>query len=701
MPSPLRLWVRAAAFLLSTLAVSRAPAAEAGKLLPGDADVILTLNLRQILDDHKNTELVQRYLEPWRLALKADEAVLKKFYRDRDLLKTEGITEKDFLHRTGAFRSVNDNLGIDLLTDVRRITCAFKVGELRSLMVLVEGNFKPVRFPTAIKQLAVKHFGSFKRNKVGEVEIWQVPEDGSGVFIALLDDKTLAITGSRGGIDDLLARSMGNKAGLSAGLQTLLAGCEKEHVGLVVNKVDAVADEAARFLEVNVVKGLDANDLAGTLALTQAAGLVRKYGADFSAVSLGLSLGTEDVRLQFGAEAKKAERAAELGKQAQIGNLAAGLALKTVDNALAKQLADVLLRVRVAVKDTTIVVRVTVPHEFVKTVVNSSWLDPAMLGNPLVDRAVRRVMSVRLWGPANPPPPGALEVETVRDVAYWDDPKADPIRNGLDLYVPRGKKGYPVVVFVHGGAWTIGDNRCCGLYGSVGDFLASQGIGAVLPNYRLSPRVKHPEHARDVARAVAWTRGHIARHGGDPARIHLAGHSAGAHIVSLLATDESYLREVGMKSTDIGGVIAMSGAYHIRHGAVFGTLGGPGSLALRADQFYPVRGDSVPLPDVPLPGLPLQWNVYGPIFGDDPKERDNASPVNHVRRGLPPFLILEAEHDLPTITGMGEEFHRALVREGCNSRLIQVEKRNHNSIIFSAIKPDDPVGGAIVEFVKK
>src|SRR5207249_1271476 len=109
-----------------------------------------------------------------------------------------------------------------------------------------------------------------------------------------------------------------------------------------------------------------------------------------------------------------------------------------------------------------------------------------------------------------------------RDVAYRDDAQASAVRHRLDLYLPRGKKDFPVVVLAHGGAWMVGDNRCCGLYNSVAEFLAGRGIGAVLPNYRLSPGVKHPEHVRDVARAVAWTKKNIGKYGGDPGRLYLA-----------------------------------------------------------------------------------------------------------------------------------------------------------------------------------
>src|SRR5262249_15252477 len=144
----------------------------------------------------------------------------------------------------------------------------------------------------------------------------------------------------------------------------------------------------------------------------------------------------------------------------------------------------------------------------------------------------------------------ACEVERVRNVRYYDGKDAQGHAHSLDMYLPKGRRDYPVVMFVHGGTWVHGDNRCCGVYSSVGEFLAAHGIGAVMPNYRLSPGVKHPEHVRDVARAFAWMHAHIAEHGGDPDRLYLAGHSAGGHLVSLVATDEKYLKAEGLKTSD-------------------------------------------------------------------------------------------------------------------------------------------------------
>src|SRR5713101_246023 len=74
-----------------------------------------------------------------------------------------------------------------------------------------------------------------------------------------------------------------------------------------------------------------------------------------------------------------------------------------------------------------------------------------------------RMTDLPIWDSSAPSPAGAFEVETVRDVSYYDGPGAVR-RHRLDLFLPKGCTNYPVVVLVHGGAWVCGDNRCCGLY---------------------------------------------------------------------------------------------------------------------------------------------------------------------------------------------------------------------------------------------
>ena len=314
-----------------------------------------------------------------------------------------------------------------------------------------------------------------------------------------------------------------------------------------------------------------------------------------------------------------------------------------------------------------------------------------------------RVTDLTLWKPDDGSWVDSCEVVTIKNVPYCDDAGAKDFRHRLDLYLPKDRKDFPVVVLVHGGAWIVGDNRCCGLYSSVGEFLASQGIGVAMPNYRLSPAVKHPDHVQDVAKAVAWTRAHIAEYGGDGANFYLAGHSAGGHLVALLATDESYLKAEGMKASDLKGVVAISGVYRIPTENLQVRLGGATPASFGLDVMAPLRGDNLRNGAVlaALPGIAVSLDVFTPAFGKDARTRDSASPVNHVRPGLPPFLIFSAEKDLPVLPEMADEFHRALVNQGCEARLVKVENRNHNSIVFSAINPSDPVAQGILQFIRR
>jgi acetyl esterase/lipase len=254
--------------------------------------------------------------------------------------------------------------------------------------------------------------------------------------------------------------------------------------------------------------------------------------------------------------------------------------------------------------------------------------------------------------------PATYEVEVHKDLAYYDGPDAHPVKHKLDLFVPKGKKGYPVLFFVHGGAWRSGDKSFLGVYTALGKFFASRGVGTVVINYRLSPAVQHPEHVKDVARAFAWTQRRIADYGGDPRQVFVCGHSAGGHLVSLLATDETYLKAEGLSVKDVKGVVSISGVYDI------------------PDKFLPR------------------------VFGPDGEGRRQASPLHHVRAGLPPFLILCADNDYP---GCGkvpsEAFARALRDKGTPATFQEIADATHLTIIARAAQPDDAVTKAILDFI--
>lgn len=132
-------------------------------------------------------------------------------------------------------------------------------------------------------------------------------------------------------------------------------------------------------------------------------------------------------------------------------------------------------------------------------------------------------------------------------------------RQRLDVYAPVASGGSaPVVVFFYGGSWKNGAKTD---YEFVGQALAAQGFVTVLPDYRLYPEVRFPDFLDDGARAIAWVRDNVAAYGGDPRRIVLAGHSAGAYNAVMLGFDPRYLRKAGVDPKVIRAVAGLSGPY--------------------------------------------------------------------------------------------------------------------------------------------
>lgn len=131
----------------------------------------------------------------------------------------------------------------------------------------------------------------------------------------------------------------------------------------------------------------------------------------------------------------------------------------------------------------------------------------------------------------------------------------------LDVYVPSSARGRAVVVFWYGGSWQKGHRAS---YRFVGAALAEAGFVAILPDYRLYPAVRFPDFNDDAARAVVWAHQHAAEFGGDPDKLFLMGHSAGAHIAASVALDGRYLRHAGGDAAWIRGLIGLSGPYILK-----------------------------------------------------------------------------------------------------------------------------------------
>lgn len=132
-------------------------------------------------------------------------------------------------------------------------------------------------------------------------------------------------------------------------------------------------------------------------------------------------------------------------------------------------------------------------------------------------------------------------------------------RHGLDIHLPKSLASKaPVVIFFYGGRWQSGDRE---EYAFVGQALAKRGIITVIPDYRLFPEVEFPQFIDDAAIATRWVLKHIQQIGGDPSRVYLMGHSAGAHIAALLISNKHYLQHQHVNRNDIAGFIGLSGPY--------------------------------------------------------------------------------------------------------------------------------------------
>jgi acetyl esterase/lipase len=187
-------------------------------------------------------------------------------------------------------------------------------------------------------------------------------------------------------------------------------------------------------------------------------------------------------------------------------------------------------------------------------------------------------------------PSGSINI--TRDLAYAPGP-----RHGVDVYAPKHPAAdASVVVFLYGGGWDSGDR---GMYKFVGAALATHGYITVVPDYRIYPEARYPDFLTDSAQAVRWARDHAKDYGGDPGRLFLMGHSAGAYNAAMLGLDRRWLGAVGMEPRDLKGVVGLAGPYDF---------------------------------------LPLKSEELMQIFGPE-DQRPATQPINHVTSGAPPMLL--------------------------------------------------------------
>jgi arylformamidase len=257
-------------------------------------------------------------------------------------------------------------------------------------------------------------------------------------------------------------------------------------------------------------------------------------------------------------------------------------------------------------------------------------------------------------------------------------PYADPAheRQVLDVYSPHNAKNLPVVFWIHGGGWQTGDKTSVQIKPQV---FMDKGFVFVSTNYRLLPSVDMATIVRDIAKSIRWVHDHIAEHGGDPKRLFIMGHSAGAQLAALICTDDRYLKATGLSLAIIKGCV-------------------------------PVDGDTYDVPAIietaetrrRVHGQPQAKFGHREKFGNDPAKHRDLSAVTHVARdkGIPPFLILHVA-DHPDTSAQAQRLGDVLKDAGVPATVFAARETNHTRINADLGLPDDPATKALLEFLGK
>jgi arylformamidase len=270
-----------------------------------------------------------------------------------------------------------------------------------------------------------------------------------------------------------------------------------------------------------------------------------------------------------------------------------------------------------------------------------------------------------------PPDTRALTSETRRNVQYYDQAPGKEARStSLDIYTPGGS-GHPVMIYVHGGGWTIGDKRNVDSKTKV---FNAAGYVFISLNYRMIPEVDVVAEAQDIARAVAWVVAHATEFGGDAEHIFLMGHSAGCHLVSLMGTDGSYLEAEGLSLNSLKGVVALdTQAYDV--------------TSLMSD---PQLADA---------------QTYQNAFGSDPEYWKKVSPTSYIVPGshIPPFIVAYSGGLLGgqahSRAQAAESFVQALQEVGVTAEILPAPEKTHAAINQEIGEPGDFVTQAILDFL--
>lgn len=249
-------------------------------------------------------------------------------------------------------------------------------------------------------------------------------------------------------------------------------------------------------------------------------------------------------------------------------------------------------------------------------------------------------------------------------------------RHVLDIYTPQrpSDKALPVMFWIHGGGWQVGDKSDVGLKPKV---LTERGFVFVSTNYRLLPEVEMDVLIGDVAKSLGWVHKNIGKYGGDPQRIFVGGHSAGAQLAAIICTDQRYLEKEGVSFQSLKGCV-------------------------------PVDGDTYDIPKI-IMTAELRQTLYGgkmftfghrQKFGNDPEKHVDYSAVTHVAadKNIPPFLLLYFPGN-PDTRAQARRLESVLQDAGVPARAYGKRDSNHSRLNNDLGKPDDPATEELYKFL--
>jgi acetyl esterase/lipase len=258
-----------------------------------------------------------------------------------------------------------------------------------------------------------------------------------------------------------------------------------------------------------------------------------------------------------------------------------------------------------------------------------------------------------------------------------DIPYGDQERQVLDIYAPEGAKNLPVVFWIHGGGWQVGDKS---EVKEKPKAFVERGFVFVSTNYRLLPKVEMLTLFQDVAKSLGWVYKNIAQHGGDPNRILVGGHSAGAQLAALMCIDERYLKAEGVPFSALLGCVPVDGD----------TYDVPAIIEVAETR---ARAHGEPLPSK---------NGHRQKFGNDPEKHKDYSAVTHVAKGkgIPAFLILYVA-DHPDTSAQARRLARVLKESEVPATAFGARETNHNKLNDNLGVAGDPATKALDEFLAR